>query len=325
MSDERLFAVFVDGENASHRRLEASIAEVESQGTIAFKRVYADWTNPTHKNWEDSLKKVSARPYQQFHYDKDSTDNTLLLDAFETVLMNPRINAVCIVASDHIYHSIAMRIRERGLYMLGIGNRNTPRSFVDACSNFVFFDNLPEMEADIADTQPTKSIEEKDVERLLINAVRRAGGEKAALANVGHHIKQLDPAFDPRSYGHGQLLTLFESYGGLFKVEKDEKTPPSYYVSIRALGQELVGSVKKWVPAAGYGFIESDSGQYYFHKSNLSEGTTAEELKKGSDVRFEVFKKPNPDGETTEEKNGKASNVRIDTRAPTKLNSKKAK
>jgi hypothetical protein len=112
------------------------------------------------------------------------------------------------------------------------------------------------------------------------------GGEvverfKAALGAVGNHIKQLDPAFDPRSYGHRQLLTLFESYGGLFSIETDEKTPPSYYVSIRTPDQEMTGTVKKWVSAASYGFIESDGGQYYFHKSNVSDATNIGKLKKG--------------------------------------------
>ncbi len=313
MAEERLFAVFVDGENVSYRQFASVVAEIESQGTIAFKRVYADWTNAIHKNLGEPLNRLSARPYQQFHYDKDSTDNAILMDVLETILTNLRINSVCIVASDHIYHSVAMRVRERGLYMLGIGNRSTPRSFVDACHSFVYFDNLPETEMETSDVEPTASAEEQNIEKFLILAVRRGGGEKVALSTVGHHIKQMDPAFDARSYGHDKLLSLFESYGQFFQIETDEHTPPVHYVSIRSADQqrEIAGTVEKWISAANYGFIQAEAGTYYFHNSNIADTENLPVIRKGQRVLFSEFKKPDPDGETSEEKNGKAANVRI--------------
>jgi cold shock CspA family protein len=313
--EERLFAVFVDGENASYKLFTAIIAEIESQGTIAFRRVYGDWTNPALKSWEKPLQEHGARPFQQFHYDKDSTDNSIVMDAMETILTNPRINAVCIVGSDHIYHSIAMRVRERGLYMLGIGNRETPRSFVDACHNFVYFDNLWNNDTERSKEVESPASEDIKLERFLVQAVRRAGGDRVSLATVGHHIKQMDPAFDARTYGHDKLLPLFQSYSHIFQIEPDQHTPSVYYVTIRMPDERanMTGTVIKWFPSANYGFIEAETGTYYFHGSNLGDPKDLTSVKKGQQVTFSEFKRPDPEGKTTQEKNGKASNVRLQT------------
>jgi len=46
----------------------------------------------------------------------------------------------------------------------------------------------------------------------------------AFLGTLGHHLRQLDPSFDARSYGHSQLSTLIRSNSKLFEV-KEVKTP----------------------------------------------------------------------------------------------------
>ena len=44
----------------------------------------------------------------------------------------------------------------------------------------------------------------------------------AFLGALGHHLRQLDPGFDPRTYGHRQLSRLIASYKDMFQTRTQE-------------------------------------------------------------------------------------------------------
>jgi hypothetical protein len=55
--------------------------------------------------------------------------------------------------------------------------------------------------------------------------------EWVQLAILGNFLQQLNPAFDPRSFGHKQLQSLIRDYPGTFALKHDKtKTPPIVYV-----------------------------------------------------------------------------------------------
>ncbi len=60
-----------------------------------------------------------------------------------------------------------------------------------------------------------------------------------------------------------------------------------------------------------YGFIEHESGDYYFHVSNIHENSRKSKIKKGVKVHFDIFSPPNPEEGSSDEHNGKASNIEI--------------
>ena len=47
------------------------------------------------------------------------------------------------------------------------------------------------------------------------------------------------------------------------------------------------GRIKKLVPDRGFGFIEGDKGDLFFHHSEL-QGVTIEELNEGQTVEYEI-------------------------------------
>lgn len=51
------------------------------------------------------------------------------------------------------------------------------------------------------------------------------------------------------------------------------------------------GTIKKLVSDRGFGFIEGEEGDIFFHHSSL-EGTTIEVLNVGQEVEFEVGRGP---------------------------------
>jgi cold shock CspA family protein len=304
------FAVLVDGENASPKDFPGIIREVEKQGDVAIQRVYADWTQPAHSNWKETLHTTGARPVHQFNYGKDAADHALIMDAIELTMSTPRIDAVCIVSSDGGYHTLALRIREKGLYVMGIGKRNTPERLRRACHHFVYSDLL-----DFASDDTGETKEDLDLDRILLKAFNEAQQDNEAvyLGILGTHIKRIDPAFDPRSYSFNTLKGLIQASSHLFNVDTSNKS--QCFVSLKpnvALGTKiphLEGVVQLWLNI--YGFIECEQGPFFFHKLNIVDSQRERALKKGDKVRFKAIKKPNPAAETGPERNGKAIDVEL--------------
>ncbi|MCH8046363.1 MAG: cold shock domain-containing protein [Planctomycetes bacterium] len=47
------------------------------------------------------------------------------------------------------------------------------------------------------------------------------------------------------------------------------------------------GKIKKLVTDRGFGFVESDNGELFFHHSEV-QGTTFEDLQEGQTIEFEI-------------------------------------
>lgn len=326
MQRELKFAVLIDGDNAQPSLLSSVLVEIKNgnsdanrpSGEIAIKRIYGDWTTNNMNGWKGDLHNLGIRPIQQFRYDNNATDGALMMDAIEIIHLNPRINAFCIVSSDSDFYNLALRIKENGLYVLGIGNKNTKDVFRKACNDFVFTNNLSSVSLfkyeNISD-ELNNPQNFDTVEKFLENtfkSISTSDSDWLTLSSFGIAIKREDPGFDPRSYGHRNLMSLIKSYQ-LFNIKSDDAIPPNYSVQLnkKLYKQEnkLEGNIKKIINY--YGFIEHDSGDYFFNTSNILEHCRDIPLRKGLKVRFSVFKEPNPDAESTEEKNGKASEVEI--------------
>lgn len=217
--EPRLLAMLIDGDNAQPSLIEHVLAETAKYGLVTTRRIYGDWTEPQMSGWKDSLHSLAVQPIQQFRYTrgKNATDSALIIDAMD-LLHSGSIAGFCIVSSDSDYTRLATRIREGGLFVMGVGRSITPKSFVNACEVFVYAENLSPQ------TNRDSRIEENRAEEWR-NLVKQAIGMAtqddgwALLANVGNSLRKLDPAFDPRTYGHSQLSQLVKSRKDTFEVE----------------------------------------------------------------------------------------------------------
>ncbi len=125
---------------------------------------------------------------------------------------------------------------------MGIGKKNTPRAFVNACEEFVYTENLVS-EADIPTT--TKPLQKPSSTELLSAdpfplikkafdmAVQDDGW--AFLGAMGTRLRQLDPGFDSRSYGYKQLSLLVRAYSQAIEVRevKSRRGPSVVYIRLR--------------------------------------------------------------------------------------------
>jgi len=63
------------------------------------------------------------------------------------------------------------------------------------------------------------------------------------LSSMGHVLRQLDPAFDPRTYGHERLQSLIGKYPKDFTLKRDDsRTPPVVYVALAAQRENAADS-----------------------------------------------------------------------------------
>jgi len=140
---EKKFAVFVDGDNVCAKDYIPAIKEISSTyGEILTKQVYGDWTTSNMNKWKDVLVKEPATPCQQFRSGKNATDTRLIMDAIELMIRNANINAFCIISTDADFYGLALRLRENGKYVLGMGKEHSNQIWQEACDKFIKLENL---------------------------------------------------------------------------------------------------------------------------------------------------------------------------------------
>lgn len=211
-SETRLIAMLVDGDNAQPSLIGHVLAETAKYGVVTTRRIYGDWTSPQMNGWKQSLHESAVQPVQQFRFTtgKNATDSALIIDAMD-ILHTGAVGGFCIVSSDSDYTRLATRIREQGLFVMGVGRSITPKSFVNACEVFVYTENLaPPQEYD---EQDGGALQLSDWTEIASRAIEMSVQDDgwAFLGAVGNSLRQLDPAFDSRSYGHKQLSQLIGS------------------------------------------------------------------------------------------------------------------
>ncbi len=215
MKDSKFnIAVLIDGDNAQAKLIKELIEEVSKYGKATIRRIYGDWTIPQMNSWKEIINQYSINPIQKFNYTtgKNSTDSSLIIDAMD-ILHSNSVDGFCIVSSDSDFTGLAKRIREEGLFVMGIGRKTTPIAFVNSCEIFTFSENL---------LPKTELVEEKKVTKtkfpkLNIKIIDKAFDisineeEEAFIAKVGLSLRKIDPSFDSRTYGFKTLTQLFEN------------------------------------------------------------------------------------------------------------------
>ncbi|MFZ4802979.1 MAG: NYN domain-containing protein, partial [Chlorobium sp.] len=147
----RKIAMLIDGDNAQSSLLSQMLVEAGKYGMVTVRRIYGDWTTPNMNSWKDVLNFHAIQPIQQFRYTigKNATDSAMIIDAMD-ILHSRVVDGFCLVSSDSDYTRLATRIRETGIFVMGIGEKKTPKPFVNACDVFVYTENL------VTETKPAK-------------------------------------------------------------------------------------------------------------------------------------------------------------------------
>ena len=244
----RRAAFLIDCDNASHRQIDRAIQIASAEADLIFRRAYADWTHNSNLPWKPVCASYAIQPVQAHAHvpGKNTTDIALTIDAIELCLTEA-IDAVCIVSGDSDFTALALRLRERGIWVLGIGTGGSESyAFRHACDRFVSIDPV----AATASTHPTQAPQPtvpkppvpESPSTLADDTAERAGlrppaprpawtkliqdacdqmGDKEGwilLSRAGAYAKKSHPDFDPKHYKAPKLLNLIETRPDLFEI-----------------------------------------------------------------------------------------------------------
>lgn len=244
----RRLAMLVDGDNAESKLLAKILEEASKHGTVTIRRIYGDWTNPAMAQWRDVANSHAFQtPHQLLSVSgKNATDTFLIIDAMD-LLHSGHIEGFCIVSSDSDFTGLAKRIREEGMFVMGMGKATTPEPFKKACEVFTKVELLSDP-PDIAEAQHDEHEvggDEHDEQgrgseavapdwtEIVIKAIEiTVQDEWGRLADIGNGIRKIDSSFDTRAYGSRTLLRLVKTRPGYFEVREETRKghPPVHYV-----------------------------------------------------------------------------------------------
>jgi uncharacterized LabA/DUF88 family protein len=249
-------ALFIDADNSPSRKIEAILAELAVLGVVSIRRAYGNWKSPRLESWVQVLHEHAIQPIQQFDLvkGKNATDMAMAIDAMD-VLHGKPVEVFCLVSSDCDFTPLVTRLRAEGKQVIGFGERKSPEPYVNACSRFVYLDDMP-VEVSIqplgtaalpADAEaqglvcvpPAVAVVgrrsahelkgDSKLMNLLRNAVTFAADDDgwAQLSLVGSRIGN-QASFDPRNYGYSRLVDLFNAID-LFEVKRVGTHPQVRY------------------------------------------------------------------------------------------------
>ena len=216
MANDDRFALLIDADNVAEKYIGIIMDELSNEGVITYKRIYGDWTRPDLGSWKRVLLDYSITPIQQYGYTtgKNSTDSAMIIDAMD-ILYTGSVDGYCIVSSDSDFTRLAARLRESGMYVIGMGEKKTPKPFISACDKFKYLDVLSaaakqEEEHHSSEAQASS----KMIRKAIIAIVDETSDEEgwAPLSNIGNILLKRFPDFDVRNYGFQKLAKMIKSY-----------------------------------------------------------------------------------------------------------------
>lgn len=247
MNENINMAVLIDGDNIPSANVKEMMEEIAKYANPTLKRIYGDWTRPGLNKWKNLLLENAITPIQQYGYTtgKNATDSAMIIDAMD-ILYSNKVNGFCLVSSDSDFTKLAIRLREAGMFVIGIGEKKTPNPFIVACDKFIYIEILRKQSEDKTDPKKTikpsvDKITNKEI-NLISSSINDLSDEEgwAFLGDVGSLIQKKSPNFDSRNYGFEKLTPLIKSINK-FEIEQRENPKGRsklIYVKIKAYNKD---------------------------------------------------------------------------------------
>ena len=244
-------AVLIDAENVPRNSIKSVMEEIAIYGTPTIKRIYGDWTNPTISGWKASLLENAITPIQQYSYTcgKNSSDSAMIIDAMD-ILYTEKTDGFVIVSSDSDFTRLAIRLREAGQRVIGIGERKTPNAFIAACDKFTYIEVIHETSEERTGSEEHDHGDQKhhthhrgrrrhssrvhgvkvpdEIVGLISDSVADLAGDSGAvfMGELGNLILKKQPDFDHRNFGYMSLSSMVKSIDR-FEIEFRQTADPN--------------------------------------------------------------------------------------------------
>jgi len=249
-------AILIDAENVPRNSLKSVMEEAAIYGTPTIKRIYGDWTNPAIAGWKTPLLENAITPIQQYSYTtgKNSSDSAMIIDAMD-ILYSDRTDGFVIVSSDSDFTRLAIRLREAGQRVIGIGERKTPNAFIAACDKFTYIEVIragngePHPEPDDTRQEQDENGQKagaqqrekphhaprvrgvkvpNEVVRLIADSIADLAADDGVvfMGELGNLILKKQPDFDNRNYGYKSLSAMIKTIDR-FEIEFRQTADPN--------------------------------------------------------------------------------------------------
>ena len=171
--------------------------------------------------------------------EKNATDSAMIIDAMD-LLYSKNVDAFALMTSDSDFTPLVMRILESGLPVYGFGEKKTPKAFVDACSPFIYTENLVSEDEHKTDTpqHPVKKSKKElrqdtSLVRLLRTAVEQTSDDDgwADMSKVANYISN-NSSFSSINYGYKKPSDLIK-VSELFDIEMRKDGKAMYLKDVR--------------------------------------------------------------------------------------------
>jgi len=230
-NEQQNISILIDCDNVSYKYAEDIFNDIAKYGTVNIRRAYGNWKDKKLIGWEKLLQQYNIQPIQQFAYTqgKNATDIAMIIDIMD-LLYTKDLKGVALVTSDSDFTPIVTRILANGLRIYGYGEEKTPSAFTNACSQFIYVENLSTKTPIEKTEEPNNSVQEeytstkgykgrhydikKDakLKKFIINAVHQTSEDNdwSDLKDIGLYIKQ-NSSFSPINHGCNKLGDLIKA------------------------------------------------------------------------------------------------------------------
>ncbi|MCF7545490.1 NYN domain-containing protein [Pseudomonas petrae] len=227
--ESKRIALLIDCDNVSPAYIGGVLDELAKYGIVNVRHAHGNWSSPQLAGWVEKIHPFAIRPMQQFAFTKgkNATDSAMIIDAMD-LLYSKNVDAFALMTSDSDFTPLVLRLLESGLPVYGFGEKKTPKPFVDACSLFIYTENLvgedqeKVCEGEVSPpSKRTRSDLRNDAPlvRLLRTATEKTvdDGGWSHLSQVGQYIRN-NSSFSAVNYGYRTLGDLIRA-SELFDID----------------------------------------------------------------------------------------------------------
>ena len=182
-------------------------------GSTTIRRAYADWADPRFGRYQHTLERNGIDLVQIGHGPsrKNGTDIRMCVDAMETLLIHPSVEAFVLVSGDSDFSPLVAKLREHGRHVIGVGAETAASArLVSVCSEYKLFGAIvarldPTTETEAAGTEAGEPVARPgsdlvEAEALLVAAMEQITAATPTASAVKSKMVALDPTFDPVNY-----------------------------------------------------------------------------------------------------------------------------
>ncbi|MCM1165796.1 MAG: NYN domain-containing protein [Lachnospiraceae bacterium] len=204
MNDEKKLALLIDSDNVSAKYAQFIVQEASKYGELIIKRIYGDWEK-NNSGWRIPAMNNSIMPVQQNSYiaGKNATDFSMIIDAMD-ILYTCSVDGFVLVTSDSDFTRLAIRLREAGKLVVGIGEVKTPLAFTSSCHKFSYLNRIC---ANVSD-----DYDEKTLRRAVLDYVRDNDDGRLDLMKIDSYLTSRYGNIDYAALGYNRLSMFISSF-----------------------------------------------------------------------------------------------------------------